>query len=150
MRPLIESLRELVLPARALILPWRDDTVEEALVERVVRLGRGVRLRLLLADGRMGWARLSSDEAELLEILPGQILYVDLGRRTGAPPPARIGERQVGARSLLLCGALLALWLAIGGPLGARGKHPDALAGEGLFGPGGPHATAGAERRIRP
>jgi sulfate/thiosulfate transport system ATP-binding protein len=48
---------------------------EEAMVKRVAYLGFEVRAELVLADGEALHAQLSRDEAEQLELEPGQILY---------------------------------------------------------------------------
>src|ERR671925_215344 len=48
---------------------------EEAMVERIVRLGFEVRVELLLADGQELWAQMTRDEAELLELVQGAIVY---------------------------------------------------------------------------
>jgi sulfate transport system ATP-binding protein len=55
----------------------------EALVERVVHLGFGVRVELALGDGERLVAQLTPDEAELLELLPGQILFVRARKTAG-------------------------------------------------------------------
>jgi sulfate transport system ATP-binding protein len=48
---------------------------EEAMVERIVRLGFEVRVELLLADGQELWAQMTRDEADLLELAEGAIVY---------------------------------------------------------------------------
>jgi sulfate transport system ATP-binding protein len=48
---------------------------EEALVERVTYLGFEVRVGLLRQDGVRLWAQVPRDEAERLELDPGQIVY---------------------------------------------------------------------------
>ena len=48
---------------------------EEAMVERIVRLGFEVRVELLLADGQELWAQMTRDEADLLELTEGAIVY---------------------------------------------------------------------------
>jgi sulfate transport system ATP-binding protein len=48
---------------------------EEAMVERIVRLGFEVRVELLLADGQELWAQMTRDEADLLELVEGAIVY---------------------------------------------------------------------------
>ena len=60
-----------------------DDPAEggdEVLVERVTHLGFEVRVDLVRADGATFRASLTRDEAERLELEPGQILYADLVR----------------------------------------------------------------------
>jgi sulfate transport system ATP-binding protein len=59
----------------ALSVDPQEDAVE-ALVERVVHLGFEVRVELVLGEGERVVAQLTPDEAELLELLPGQILFV--------------------------------------------------------------------------
>jgi sulfate transport system ATP-binding protein len=53
-----------------------EEGAVEVLVERVVHLGFEVRVELALGDGERLVAQLTPDEAELLELLAGQILYV--------------------------------------------------------------------------
>jgi sulfate transport system ATP-binding protein len=49
---------------------------EEAMIERVVNLGFETRVELLLADGEQLWAQMTRAEADLLELVDGQIVYV--------------------------------------------------------------------------
>jgi sulfate/thiosulfate transport system ATP-binding protein len=49
---------------------------EEAMVERIVNLGFETRVELLMADGEQLWAQMTRDEADLLELTDGQIVYV--------------------------------------------------------------------------
>jgi sulfate transport system ATP-binding protein len=53
-----------------------DGSTHEAQIERIVRLGFETRVELVRDDGEHLTAQLTRDEAELLEIEPGQILYV--------------------------------------------------------------------------
>ena len=48
---------------------------DEAMVQRIVRLGFEVRVELLLADGQELWAQMTRDEADLLELVQGAIVY---------------------------------------------------------------------------
>jgi sulfate transport system ATP-binding protein len=48
---------------------------EEAMIERIVNLGFETRVELLLADGGQLWAQMTRDEADLLELEDGQIVY---------------------------------------------------------------------------
>jgi sulfate transport system ATP-binding protein len=48
---------------------------EEAMIERVVNLGFETRVELLLADGEQLWAQMTRAEADLLELVDGQIVY---------------------------------------------------------------------------
>jgi sulfate transport system ATP-binding protein len=48
---------------------------EEAMIERVVNLGFETRVELLLADGEQLWAQMTREEADLLELSDGQIVY---------------------------------------------------------------------------
>jgi sulfate transport system ATP-binding protein len=52
-----------------------DDDATEAMIERLLHLGFEVRAELLLADGQRVLAQLSRDEAELLGLEQGQIVY---------------------------------------------------------------------------
>jgi sulfate transport system ATP-binding protein len=53
----------------------------EAQVKRVIHLGFEVRVELEAGDGRQLWAQLTREEAEQLELLDGQIVYVRASRR---------------------------------------------------------------------
>lgn len=52
----------------------------EAQVERVIHLGFEVRVELATGDGRQVWAQLTREDAEQLELLEGQIVYVRANR----------------------------------------------------------------------
>ena len=52
------------------------ETSSEAQVERVVHLGFEVRVEFMLASGERGWAQLTRETAEQLELLTGQVVYV--------------------------------------------------------------------------
>ncbi len=67
----------------------------EAMIQRITHLGFEVRVELVLADGPQLEAQLTRDEAELLELDRGQIVYVrPLRRRVfGDAPPAADGKR---------------------------------------------------------
>jgi sulfate/thiosulfate transport system ATP-binding protein len=54
----------------------------EAMIERVVHLGFEVRVELVLDDGRRVSAQVTRDEAEELELLEGQIIFVRPSRTT--------------------------------------------------------------------
>jgi sulfate/thiosulfate transport system ATP-binding protein len=73
---------------------WREPngTTTEAMVERLVHLGFEVRADLLLVDGQRVWAQLSREDAEVLELTRGQIVFVRPSRvrqfaeaRAGSP-----------------------------------------------------------------
>jgi sulfate transport system ATP-binding protein len=49
---------------------------EEAMIERIVRLGFEARVELLLPDGQQIWAQMTRDDAELEELSEGEIVYV--------------------------------------------------------------------------
>jgi sulfate/thiosulfate transport system ATP-binding protein len=53
-----------------------DGPGTEAMIERLIHLGFEVRAELVLADGQRALAQLSRDEAELLDLEHGQIVYV--------------------------------------------------------------------------
>jgi sulfate/thiosulfate transport system ATP-binding protein len=59
----------------------RVDGGVEAQVRRVIHLGFEVRVELEAGDGRQLWAQLTREEAEQLELLDGQIVYVRASRR---------------------------------------------------------------------
>jgi sulfate transport system ATP-binding protein len=54
----------------------RIDGTEEALIERIVKLGFEVRVELALEDGEEIWAQLPREQAEELELREGQIINV--------------------------------------------------------------------------
>ncbi len=49
---------------------------EEAMIERIVNLGFETRIEMLLADGAQIWAQMTRDDADLLEVANGEIVYV--------------------------------------------------------------------------
>jgi sulfate transport system ATP-binding protein len=53
----------------------RDPGGEEAMIERIVRLGFEVRVELVLGDGDKLWAQLTKAQADELELAQGQIVY---------------------------------------------------------------------------
>jgi sulfate transport system ATP-binding protein len=53
-----------------------NGSTQEAQIERIVRLGFETRVELVRDDGERLFAQLSRDEAELLELEQGQIVYV--------------------------------------------------------------------------
>jgi sulfate transport system ATP-binding protein len=59
--------------------PDHDD-VREALIERIVRLGFETRVELVCGDGEELTAQLTQDEADMLELERGQIVYVRASR----------------------------------------------------------------------
>jgi len=74
---------ELVRPHDVVLSALPDAGSEEALVERVAYLGFEVRAQLVFGEGRRFDAQLTHDEAERLELAPGQIVYARLVRRPG-------------------------------------------------------------------
>ena len=48
---------------------------EESMIERIVNLGFETRIEMLLADGEQIWAQMTRDDADLLELTEGQIVY---------------------------------------------------------------------------
>jgi sulfate/thiosulfate transport system ATP-binding protein len=58
------------------IISERVDGTEEALIERIVKLGFEVRVELALGDGEEIWAQLPREYAEELELQEGQIINV--------------------------------------------------------------------------
>jgi sulfate transport system ATP-binding protein len=74
---------KLVRPHDVVLATLPEDGAEEALVERVAHLGFEVRVQLVLGDGERFDAQITHDEAERLELAPGQILYARLVRRPG-------------------------------------------------------------------
>jgi len=74
---------ELVRPHDVVLSTLPEHGAEEALVERVAHLGFEVRVQLVLGDGQRFDAQITHDEAERLELAPGQIVYARLVRRPG-------------------------------------------------------------------
>jgi sulfate/thiosulfate transport system ATP-binding protein len=69
-----------------------NGTSEEATVERVVHLGFEVRVELALARGESVLAQVTREEAERLELLPGQRVFVRTRRKAVfVPDPAPSG-----------------------------------------------------------
>jgi sulfate transport system ATP-binding protein len=73
---------ELVRPHDLQVLVDPAPSADEAVVDRIVRLGFEVRVELTLADGQPVSAQLPRSEAEQLELREGDIVYV---RATPAP-----------------------------------------------------------------
>jgi sulfate/thiosulfate transport system ATP-binding protein len=68
----------------------RDESTEEAMVQRIVALGFEIRVELVLADGNEVWAQLTRGELQRLELREGQIAYlrpVHAKSFNGPPPP---------------------------------------------------------------
>jgi sulfate/thiosulfate transport system ATP-binding protein len=59
-----------------------NGTTREAQIERIVRLGFETRVELVRDDGERLFAQLTRDEADELELEPGQIVYVRATRAT--------------------------------------------------------------------
>jgi sulfate transport system ATP-binding protein len=59
-----------------------NGTTREAMVERIVHLGFEVRLELLSDDGERFSVQITRDQAELLELGTGQIVYITPTRQT--------------------------------------------------------------------
>jgi sulfate/thiosulfate transport system ATP-binding protein len=74
---------ELVRPHDVQLLVEPTASADEAVVERIVRLGFEVRVELTLADGQPVSAQLPRSEAEQLELREGDIVHV---RATGSSP----------------------------------------------------------------
>jgi len=54
----------------------RDDSTEEAMVQRIVALGFEIRVEFVLGDGTEVWAQLTRGELQRLELQEGQIAYL--------------------------------------------------------------------------
>ena len=72
-----------------------NGTTREAMVERIVHLGFEVRVELVREDGEHFSVQVTRDQAELLELATGQIVYVKPTRQTtfSWDPRARPGPR---------------------------------------------------------
>jgi sulfate transport system ATP-binding protein len=53
-----------------------NGSTTEAMIERVVHLGFEVRVELELAGGERLWAQVTRDQAEQLELQPGDVVFV--------------------------------------------------------------------------
>src|SRR3954468_12095947 len=69
---------ELVRPHDVVLSALPEADAHEALVERIAYLGFEVRAQLVLGEGQRFDAQLTHDEAERLELAPGQIVYARL------------------------------------------------------------------------
>ncbi len=74
------------------------------MIERVVNLGFETRVELLLADGEQLWAQMTREEADLLELADGQIVYATAA--TGEGVRGQRGAEDRGARLRRLSGRL--------------------------------------------
>jgi sulfate/thiosulfate transport system ATP-binding protein len=54
----------------------KDESTEEAMVQRIVALGFEIRVEFVLGDGTEVWAQLTRGEAQRLELQEGQIAYL--------------------------------------------------------------------------
>lgn len=59
-----------------------NGSTKEAIVVRLIRLGFDVRVELVRDDGEPLSAQLTRDQAEAMELAPGQIVYVRPTRQT--------------------------------------------------------------------
>jgi sulfate/thiosulfate transport system ATP-binding protein len=75
-----------VRPHDVAIMLEPDGGSSEAMVERVVHLGFEVRVELVRDDGEPVLVQLTKEEAELLELERGQIVYVRPSRETVFTP----------------------------------------------------------------
>jgi sulfate transport system ATP-binding protein len=76
---------ELVRPHDVVLSTLPEAGAHEALVERIAYLGFEVRAQLVLGEGQRFDAQLTHDEAERLELAPGQIVYARLVRNHAVP-----------------------------------------------------------------
>jgi sulfate transport system ATP-binding protein len=65
----------LIRPHDLEILQVPATDAEEAMVERVLRLGFEARVELMLPDGEQIWAQMTRDDADLMELKQGEIVY---------------------------------------------------------------------------
>jgi sulfate transport system ATP-binding protein len=71
---------ELVRPHDIELMLEPNGSTEEAMIQRVVHLGFEVRVEFTLPDGREAWAQLTREQAEHLELEPGQIVFARRGQ----------------------------------------------------------------------
>jgi sulfate transport system ATP-binding protein len=67
---------DFVRPHDIEIVRDRDESTEEAMVQRIVALGFEIRVELVLGDGTEVWAQLTRGELQRLELREGQIAYL--------------------------------------------------------------------------
>ena len=65
-------------PRSVVISCSSDESAQEAMIDHLLPIRAGMAVRLLLRDGSAVWVRMSADDAERMELLPGQTLYVAL------------------------------------------------------------------------
>jgi sulfate/thiosulfate transport system ATP-binding protein len=82
--PVTQLDGQLVRPHDLQLLTEAGESTDEAVIERIVRLGFEVRVELALADGQPVSVQLTRTEAEELELRVGEIVHV---RATGVRPP---------------------------------------------------------------
>ncbi len=70
-----------------------NGTTSEAMIERIVHLGFEVRVELVLDDGRYVSAQVTQSEAEELELVEGQIVYLRPSRTTVFNEAATLPDR---------------------------------------------------------
>jgi sulfate transport system ATP-binding protein len=66
----------LVRPHDVTLFEDPEEGAREAIVDRLVRVGHEVRAELTFADGSPFTAHVTRDEAEMLELRAGQIVWV--------------------------------------------------------------------------
>jgi sulfate transport system ATP-binding protein len=86
----------LVRPHDVALSALPEANTVEVLVERVAYLGFEVRAQLALGDGRRFDAQLTRDEAERLELAPGQIVYARLSIRPQTRVSAGMAQTKAG------------------------------------------------------
>jgi sulfate transport system ATP-binding protein len=74
--PVTELDGELVRPHDLQILPEPEPSADEAVIERIIRLGFEVRVEVVLADGQQVSIQLTRAEADELELREGDIVHV--------------------------------------------------------------------------
>jgi sulfate/thiosulfate transport system ATP-binding protein len=67
---------DFVRPHDIEIVGDKEDSTEEAMVQRIVALGFEIRVELVLADGTEVWAQITRNELQRLELREGQIAYL--------------------------------------------------------------------------
>jgi sulfate transport system ATP-binding protein len=71
---------ELIRPHDMELMLEPNGATEEAMIDRIVHLGFEVRVEFTLTDGRQAWSQLTREDADRLELEPGQIVYVRTDR----------------------------------------------------------------------
>jgi hypothetical protein len=71
-----EYVRWPIRPRSVVISHSSDKSAQAATIDQLLPVRSRLHVRLLLHDGSAVWVRITADDAERMELLPGQTLYV--------------------------------------------------------------------------